>query len=153
MAKSSTSFGDGRKAPVTRRGKAFKTILLETMREKSLLELNPDSSKDDAEKAFVEHAAQRAFDTSDQSSATILNEFLRRSFPPLKPTNEAMVFDFPEDGTPTEKAFSIVDAISKGHLPADVGQTIISIIKDSVIIEESTDLKERIAALEAMVND
>ena len=133
MAKTKTTLKPGDNLP--KRGKAFKTVLLEVMREKSLLDLKPGASKEEAEKAYVEHAANRAFDSSDQASSTILNEFLRRSFPPLKPTNEAMVFDFPEDGTPTEKAFSIVDAISKGHLPADIGQTIISIIKDSVIIE------------------
>ena len=57
-------------------------------------------------------------------------------------------FDFPENGTPTQKSLAVVHAISNGALPADVGQTIISIIKDSVIIEEGTDLKKRIESIE-----
>ena len=59
-----------------------------------------------------------------------------------------MEFNFPKEGSPTEKAFAVVEAISNGTLPADVGQTIIGIIKDAVVIEESTDLKARIEELE-----
>jgi len=134
--------------PEKRRGKAFKTLLLEVIREESLIDVGPNSTRDEAEKAFIHHAAQRAFNSSDPSSNTVLNEFLKRTFPPLKQTQEAVNFNFPVDGTPAEKAMSVVDAISSGDIPADVGQTIIGIIKDAVVIEESTDLKERIQELE-----
>lgn len=146
MAKTKTSLKPGDKLPP--RGKAFKTLLMETIRDESLLDVNPNSSKEETEKAFIRHAAARAFNPSDQSSTTILNEFMKRSFPPIKPTNEAVVFNFPDNGSPAEKAFSVISAISKGDIPPDIGQTIIGIIKDSVVIEEATDLKVRIEVLE-----
>lgn len=146
MPKSSTTLKKGDNLPP--RGRAFKTLLFEVIREESLLDLKENATRDEAEKAFISHAAQRAFNSSDPSSNTVLNEFLKRTFPPLKQTQEAVSFNFPVDGTPAEKAISVVEAISNGDIPADVGQTIIAIIKDAVVIEESTDLKARIEELE-----
>ncbi len=151
MPKTKTSLKPGERLPL--RGRAFKTILFDVMRETSQLGLTPESTKDDAEKAFITHAAGRAFDPTDTASSTILNEFMKRTFPPLKPTGEAVKFNFPLDGTATERTASVLKAVSDGEIPVDVGQTIIGIIKDSVIIEEGTDLKERIAKLEALINE
>ena len=151
MAKTKTTLKPGDNLPA--RGRAFKSILFDVLREESQIDLNPSSSRDDAEKAFIKHAAIRAFDTDDNASATILNEFMKRSFPPLKPTSETIKFDFPVNGTATDKALAVIAAISNGELPVDIGQTIVGIIKDSVIIEEGTDLKERIAKLEALINE
>jgi len=151
MAKTKTTLKPGDNLPS--RGRAFKSILFDVLREESEIELNPDSTREDAEKAFIRHAAKRAFDSGDSASATILNEFMKRSFPPLKPTSEAVRFEFPVDGTATEKCLSVIGAIAAGEIPADVGQTIIGIIKDTVVIEEGTDLKDRIAKLESLINE
>jgi len=147
MGRSSTTLKEGDNLPA--RGRAFKTILFEVIREESLLDLKEGATRDDAEKAFISHAAQRAFNPADNNSNVVLTEFLKRTFPPLKQTQESIEFKFPQDGTPTDKAFAVVEAISNGSLPADVGQTIIGIIKDAVVIEESTDLKARIEELES----
>lgn len=151
MAKTKTTLKPGDNLPA--RGRAFKSILFDVLREESQIDLTPESSKDDAEKAFIKHAAIRAFDIDDSASSTILNEFMKRSFPPLKPTSEAIQFDFPENGTASEKAFAVIESVAKGELPVDVAQTVVGIIKDSVVIEESTELKERIAKLEALMNE
>jgi len=151
MAKTKTSLIAGENLPA--RGRAFKSILFDVLREESQINLNPESTREDAEKAFIKHAALRAFNQEDTASATILNEFMKRSFPPLKPTSETIKFDFPVNGSATDKALSVIDAISSGDIPVDVGQTIVGIIKDSVIIEEGTDLKERIAKLESLINE
>lgn len=151
MAKTKTTLKPGDNLPA--RGRAFKSILFDVLREESQIELTPNSSREDAEKAFIRHAAGRAFDSSDNASSTILNEFMKRSFPPLKPTVEAVRFDFPSNGTATEKALAVIDAVSRGDIPVDIAQTVVGIIKDSVIIEEGTDLKERIAKLESLINE
>jgi len=146
MGKSSTTLksGDNLKG----RGKAFKTILFEAMRKDCMLDLPKNAKDDQVQKAFVAHAAKRAFDPDDPASHVILKEFLSKTFPGLKPTLDKVEFNFPTDGTPTTKAMAVVEAISTGVLPADVGQVVIGIIKDAVLIEESTELKERIDALE-----
>jgi len=150
MAKSKTTLKAGDRLP--NRGRAFKNILLDVLREESQIELTPKSTKEEAEKAFIKHASMRAFNPQDNASATILNEFMKRSFPPLKPTSEAVKFDFPEEGTPAEKALAVIKAISIGEMPVDIGQIIVGIIKDTVIIEEGTELKERILKLESMLD-
>ena len=87
----------------------------------------------------------------DISKKIILTLVLQRIEAPLKSTAPLIEFDFPENGTPTQKALSIVESISDGILPMDIGQGLIGIIKDSVIIEEGTDLKKRIDDLEKSV--
>ena len=134
--------------PKNRRNKAFKTLLWESMREQSSIGLNPNSTREEAEKAFIKHCCKVAFDSDDKNSGMILKEFLSKSFPGLKPTLEKIEFNFPEDGTPVDKTMAVITAISQGKLPADIGQIVIGIIKDSVVIEEGTDLKARIEELE-----
>jgi len=151
MAKTKTTLRPGDKLPA--RGRAFKSILFDVLRDESQIDLSPDSTREEAEKAFIKHAAIRAFNPEDNASSAILNEFMKRSFPPLKPTSEAIKFDFPSNGTATDKSLAVIEAISNGDIPVDVGQTIVAIIKDSVIIEEGTELKERIAKLEALINE
>lgn len=130
------------------RGKAFKTLLMEVIREESLLGLSPNSTKEQANKAFIKHIARRAFDVGDQNSAMLLKEFLSKSYPSLKPTLEKFAFDFNSSGTDLQKATDVLKAISTGELPPDVGQLIVGVIKDNSIIEANTDLKERIAEIE-----
>lgn len=146
MAKSKTTLKPGDNLPG--RGKSFKTLLMEVIREESLIGLTKSSTKEDADKAFVKHVAKRAFDGEDQNSAMLLKEFLTKSYPSLKPTLERFEFNFPKSGTDSQKAMSILEAISSGELPPDVGQLVMSIIKDNSIIEANTDLKERIVAIE-----
>lgn len=146
MAKTKTTLKKGDKLP--NRGKSFKTLLLDVIREESLLELNASSTKEQADKAFIKHAATRAFTTSDPNSAMLLKEFMSKSYPSLKPTLERFSFSFPKSGTDSQKALSIVEAISSGELPPDVGQLVMSIIKDNSVIEANSDLKDRIEQIE-----
>ena len=151
MAKSATTLkkGDNLKS----RGKAFKTVLFEAMRKDSLLDVPKSASDDVVQKAFVGHAAKRAFNIDDPASAVILKEFLSKTFPGLKPTLDKVEFSFPTNGTPVEKALSIVESISEGRLPADVGQIMMGIIRDTIVIQEGTELKDRIEAIEASIGE
>lgn len=150
MAKSTTTLKDGDKLPP--RGKAFKTLLMEVIREESMIELTGKSTKEEANKAFIKHIAARAFSVDDQNSAMLLKDLIAKAYPSLKPVLEPVKFDFPSDGTATVKALSVLESIAKGELPPDVGQMIIGVIKDGSIIEANTDLKERIERLEATLN-
>jgi len=150
MTKNVTTF-DKQKQPAKKRGKSLKTVLFEVMRKESMLGVAKNASNDVAQSAFVKHVAARAFDANDPASPQILKEFLSKMYPGLKSTLEKVEFSFPVDGTPTEKSLAVIEAISSGALPADVGQVVIGIIKDAVLIEESTDLKLRIDALEKAI--
>lgn len=146
MARNNTTLKPGDNLPG--RGKAFKTILLDAIREESLIGLTSSSTKEDADKAFIKHIAKRAFDKEDQNSAMLLKELITKSYPSLKPTLDRIKFDFPESGTDSEKALSVLSAVSNGSVPPDVGQLIVGIIKDNSVIEANTDLKQRIIEIE-----
>lgn len=147
MAESSTSFSKDSQ-PKQRRGKSFKSLLMEVIREESLVGLTKSSTKEDASKAFIKHVAKRAFNPEDQNSAMLLKELLTKSYPSLKPTLERFEFTFPKDGTDSQKSMAVLEAISSGDLPPDVGQMVMGIIKDNSVIEANTDLKDRILQIE-----
>lgn len=149
MAKTKTSLKEGDNLPP--RGQSNKTRILNAIRSesvKSLVGLSGEPTKDEAETAFFAHVAKRAFNIDDKDSAQLIKVLADKGWASVKSTLDTVAFDFPSDGTPAEKAFSVVDAISNGSIPPDIGQTIISIIKDSVVIEESTDLKFRLEEIE-----
>ena len=147
MASNKTTLKKGDK--LRSRGKSFKTLLMEVIKEESMIGITPKSTKEDADKAFIKHVAMRAFaGEADQNSAMLLKELLSKSYPSLKPTLEKFTFNFNSSGTDLQKATDILKAISAGELPPDVGQLIVGVIKDNSIIEANTDLKERITEIE-----
>ena len=150
MGTSKTTLKPGDNLPA--RGKAFKTLLLEVLREESMLELKNKSTKDEANKAFIKHIANRALNIEDPNSAMLLKELITKSYPSLKPTLDKITFDFRVDGTDLQKANDVLNAISSGTIPPDVGVLIMSVIKDNSVIEANTILTERIEKLEATLN-
>jgi len=146
-----TSF-NSENQPTKRRGKSAKTILLDAIREESLIDLNPDSTKEDAERAYITHIARRAFNPEDQASATLLSKLLDKTYSSIKATMPTYEFEFTPDATPLQKVTQIMTASSEGNIPPDVAAIFVQCIKACVDIEESTDLKERIEKLEAMIN-
>lgn len=148
MAESKTTLKPGDKLPP--RGRSFKTLLLEVLREESMIGLGADSTKEEAAKSFIKHIAKRAISEGDPNSAMLLKELLVRTYPGLKSTLDKFIFDFPESGTDVSKSNAILKAVSDGNLPPDVGQLLVGIIKDGSIIEANTDLKERIEKLEVL---
>ena len=153
MPRSSTTWGTDT-APAGRgRARSFKSKILHVIQKESLLSLPEGADKDQAEYAFLEHLAVRAFTDNDQASAAILRDMLGKMYPTLKATCPEVEFDLPEDANPAQKANFILQAISKGQIPPDVGAALISAAKDAVVIETNTELKERIEKLEAMLNE
>lgn len=149
MPKTSTTLKPGHGLPPRGRGK--KSLILDAIRRESvreMLDLGDKATKEDAEAAYFQHIAMRALNASDPNSAMLLKLLTDKGWPSPKSTLEPIEFDFPVNGTPAEKSFAIVDAISNGVVPPDVGQMLIGVIKDAVVIEESTTLKERIEELE-----
>jgi hypothetical protein len=149
MPRSSTTLKEGDNLPA--RGKSNKTRVLDALRSESvkdLLELPTKPTRDQAEEAFFARVAQRALNSGDPNSAMLLKVLMDKGWSSPKPTLEPIKIDFPVNGTPAEKSFAVLESIADGGIAPDIGQLLIGIIKDSVIIEEATDLKQRIEALE-----
>jgi hypothetical protein len=150
MAKSSTSFAPGHN--IRPRGRSFKNKLLDTIRENALLDVPEGSNKEEAEKAYLKHLAERAFDREDQNSNTLLKELLNKTYAGIKPTLPLQEFDFSENSTPAEQVTEILKAASTGVIAPDVAAIFVQAIKSSVDIEQATDIKERLEALEVLLS-
>lgn len=130
--------------PKKRRGKSGRTLVLEGIKAA----IPECKDKDEAQTHYFKHVAKRAFDPDDKDSSTLLKLLGDKAWASVKPSAALIEFDFPVNGTPTEKSLSIIDAIATGSIAPDIGQMMIGVIKDAVIIEEGTDLKIRIEELE-----
>jgi len=150
MATSSSTLKKGDNLPS--RGRSNKTIILEMMREKGLLELTVKSTKEDAEKAFFHNVAQSAFTPDDPNRGMCLKLLTDKGWASLKPSNETVNFEFDKELPPHKQAAQVMDAASKGDLAPDIANTFIQSIKAMIDIEEYTNLKERIEKLEETLN-
>ena len=151
MSKKDGKFG-GDNTP-TKRGRSFKNKLLDVIREEAMLDgIAPSSSPEKAERAFIKKLAERAFKDDDQQSGTLLKELLSKSYASVKSTLPVFEFDFDKDANPATQVMQLIGAASDGHIPADVASIFIGAVKNAVDIEHATDLKQRIEAMEAMLN-
>jgi len=146
MATSSTTLKTGDNLPS--RGRSAKTLILEMMRDESLIDLDPNSTKEEAEKAFLKHIAKRAFNIEDANSGRCLTLLVNKGWPNIKPSNEAVEFEFDEEALPHKQAGQVMSAAASGVIPPDIANTFIQSIKAMIDIEEYTDLKDRIEKLE-----
>lgn len=81
-----------------------------------------------------------------------LQETLKRVSPIPKQTFNPVVIEFPENGTPAEKADAVLVAMANGQISPDVGHVFIDAISKSLGIEEVTELAKRLEALEKMID-
>ena len=124
--------------PASRRGKSERTKIIES------LERNASS-----EDAFYDSLILRALDKDDTMA---YKEVLQRLAPLRKAVMPEIEFDLTEAGTPLEKSIEILDAVSKGVLPPDVGIGLINAIRNVLDIEANTELKDRIEKMEDALN-
>lgn len=120
------------------RGKSERTKFLEALGRNSLSE----------EDFYDELINQAMFEKSPMA----LSEILKRVSPIAKAVAPTIEFDLDKKAKPHEKAGQILDAISSGQIPPDIGSTLITSIKAFVDIEEFTELKKRIEKLEEALN-
>ena len=78
----------------------------------------------------------------------LLNMVLNRIEPPLKSVSPMVTFEFDVKGKPHEQALQVLDAMSKGDLPSDIGQLFVTSISSMLNIQEKTDFEERLKAIE-----
>ncbi len=156
MAKTKTTLtADTRKA-MPPRGRNKRTLILEAIKEKSLLDLDKDSSNEDAEKAFFSHIAERAINPDDQSSGMCLKLLSDKGWANLKSTMEHVEFNFDEKSDLHVQAAQIMKAVSVGQVAPDVAHILISSIASTLKIEEVTEIKkelEKIKEMLGLVND
>lgn len=150
MAKTKTTLKKGDNLPG--RGMSNKNRVLDGILASTKAGLPVGATRDQAEIAFFKNISDRAFDSEDKDSGTLLKFLGDKAYSSMKPTLGCVEFEFPAEGSPTDKALAIVNAMATAKLPPDIGTLMIGIIKDSVVIEEGTDLKVRIENIEKSLN-
>lgn len=155
MAKNDGLITPEKRKEMPSRGKGSKTLILESIRERALLELGEGSTKQDAEKAVFGFLAEAAFNPTPDTavvSNTSLSMLMKKGWPDVKATMPLCEFDFDPKGTPVDKATDILNAVSNGELPADMGLSLISAMASVLKIEEVTELKDRLDKIEEALN-
>lgn len=140
--------------PESRRTRNKLTLVLEAIQEAALLGTDKDTAKEDVEKAVFKFLAQTAFYPSEDTAALAapcLNLLIKKAWPDSKPAAEKVEFTYDKDDTPANNASRIIEAVSTGIIPPDIGQMLIGMIKDSIAISESTELVKRLEEIEALL--
>ena len=131
MARSSTTF---KKGVAKKRGKSERTKILDAMKRAGV-----------SEDGFYDLLITRATDPADNFT---FKELLARISPISKSVSPLVEFEFPKDAKPHIQAAYVLSAVSSGLIPSDIGNMFVQSIKAMIDIEEYTDLKERIEAIE-----
>ena len=152
MAKSKTTITKSNRKDMPARGKSKKNLILDMLKAKSMLDLDLNSTNDEAEQAFFHHIATSAFNLEDQNRSMCLKLLADKGWASVKPSSELIEFEFDDKAAPHIQAAQVMNAASKGLIPPDIANTFIQSIKSMIDIEEFTNLKDRIIALEKLID-
>jgi hypothetical protein len=146
---------DSEYQPVNRRTRNKLTLVLEAIKSEKLLGTDDTTSREDAEKAVFAYLAKAAFSPTPETAplaSTCMTALLKKAWPDSKPTNEPVTFKFDRSLPAVENADSVMTAVACGGIAPDVGALLIGMIKDTIQISESTQLVERLEAIEKALN-
>lgn len=130
------------------RGRSKFSVLLEVIKENSMIGLTPDATQEDANKAFMRHVASRALEPSDPVSGQLLSNLVSRCFPAIKPVMPECDLGFANGDSIDDMAAKIVSAAGSGTVSPDVAAALMGLLKDKAIINEKGELMRRLEELE-----
>ena len=139
-----------------KRGKAQKTLILEAIRDAALLNCDPDTSKEEAEKKVFEFLAQSAFNPTEETanvSNTALQTLMKKGWPDVKAVAPCVKFDFDADADKSTQAIQIMNAVSNSEISPDTGVNLINALSSIIKIKEADEFENRLKALEQANND
>jgi len=126
--------------------------VLEALKAKGVLGLRTNSTNEKAEAAFFGEIVSVALNENDNNRGMCLKLLADKGWASIKPSCEKVIFPFTKDAQPHIQAAQVMDAVAQGLIPPDIGNTFVQSIKAMIDIEEYTDLKERIIALEVALS-
>lgn len=135
------------------RGRSKFSVLLEVIKENSMLDLTPDATKEEANKAFMRHVASRALEPSDPVSGQLLSNLVSRCFPAIKPVLPECDIGFDDGDTMDQMAEKILAASGSGAISPDIGAVLMGLLKDKAIINEKGEIMRRLEELEERIKD
>lgn len=100
-------------------------------------------------KAVAERCIAAALDGDIQAMRIVLE----RLAPPLKARVEPVEFDLDPDGSYTDQARQIMQAVSGGNVSPDVGKMLIDGVASMARVDELDGLKDRLESLERVIKE
>lgn len=157
MARAGTFSSENQPANRKPRGKDKRNLLLESLM--AVVNVDEDGEfkevvkdRDAAERLFNMELVKRALNVRDAASAQLMKEVLERLYPTSKATLPAIEFPFRDNGSASEKIEDVQAAVANGTLPVDMGNTMVNMIVAGIKVFEVTELAERLARIEEMLN-
>ena len=135
------------------RGRSKFSLLLEVIKESSMLDLTPSATQEQAQKAFMKHVASRALSPGDPVSGQLLSSLINRCFPAIKPVMPECDLGFASGDTIDDMAAKIVSAAGSGTVSPDVAAALMGLLKDKAIINEKGELMRRLEELEERIKN
>ncbi|HDR9161708.1 TPA: hypothetical protein QDB28_002073 [Burkholderia vietnamiensis] len=126
--------------PGNTRGKSPKTKSLAALQRKM------NMSEDD----LYDYIVDKAFDKANPDR-DMMDLLLKTAGPVARTTLPSVHFQYDRKLPHHEKCEVVMEAMSKGELPPDVGLDIINSIKSIALVQEQTELVKRIEQLEALL--
>lgn len=130
------------------RGRSKFSVLLEVIKEESMIGLTPKSTQEEAQKKFLHHVASRALNPEDLVSGQLLNSLINRCFPAIKPVMPECDIGIEDGDSIDVMAEKILSAAGNGSVSPDVASVLMGLLKDKAIINEKSDILKRLEALE-----
>jgi hypothetical protein len=142
-----TSFSTNNQ-PQNKRGLSTKTLILNAIRKKVLLDIPETASNAEIEEAIIAHLTQRALNENDSQSGMLLKLLTDKAWGNLKPVSEPVTFDFDISLKPIKQAHQVLDAVANGHITIELAKDFVNIINTTIKINEVTELEDRLSVLE-----
>lgn len=130
------------------RGRSKFSVLLEVIKEESMIGLTTKSTQEEAQKKFLLHVASRALNPEDLVSGQLLNSLINRCFPAIKPVMPECDIGIEDGDSIDVMAEKILNAAGNGSVSPDVASVLMGLLKDKAIINEKSDILKRLEALE-----
>lgn len=137
-----------KRAQMPPRGRNKRTLILEAIKEESLLMANPDMDNSEVEKCFFKHVAKQAANPESEHFGLCLKLLADRGWAALKPSSEMIEWTHDTAASIPDQASQIMTGISKSKIPPDVGISLITAMASVLKIEEVTEIKDRLSEME-----
>lgn len=101
------------------------------------------------EMSYLQHYIEKAMREDGMAGE---REILMRISPAPKATLPTIHVEYPSKASPVQKIDFVIESVASGDIPADIGQSLVQMIRASMDAQELTDVIERLEKLERMLS-
>ncbi|MFM7009222.1 MAG: hypothetical protein ACKO0Z_07840 [Betaproteobacteria bacterium] len=122
--------------PTKRRGKGARALIIEALKRAGK-----------SETAALDRLVEIAFDDESPAMQSMLVRICEILAPVGKPSFQNIEFDLNTKLSPVEQVRQVLKAVSDGEIPADIGATVVAIIKDGMVVQDISEIAKDLEEL------